>query len=117
MIVAMTKQDVVQLCTSFLGAVADRPFSDSDMIVVRHQANRKWFAVILERNGELAVNLKCDPMQADFLRRAYDGVVPAWHMNKTHWNTVFVHRVPEPELAQMVEQSYQLTQPRKKKKR
>ena len=51
---------------------------------MRHRANKKSFALIYERNGKLYVNLKCDPMEADFLRQAFVDVTPAYHMNKVH---------------------------------
>ena len=61
------------------------------------------------------VNLKCDPMEADFLRRVYEGVTPAYHMNKTHWNTVYFDSdVPDDEFIRMTEISFNLT--RKKRK-
>jgi len=51
---------------------------------MRHRANTKSFALIYERDGKLYVNLKCDPFEADFLRQAFEGVIPGWHMKKEH---------------------------------
>ena len=42
----------------------------------------------MRHGGQLYLNLKCDPMEAEFFRRVYEGVIPGYHMNKTHWNTV-----------------------------
>lgn len=54
-------------------------------------------------------------MSADFLRSAFAGVVPAYHMNKVHWNTVLLDsEVPWDELQQMVRQSYELTKPKQR---
>lgn len=61
------------------------------------------------KNGEPIVNLKCDPAQALALRDVFEEVFPAYHMNKTHWNSVFVSgSVPLPELHRMVDHSYAL---------
>ena len=66
----------------------------------------KWFA-----------NLKCDPLEADFLRKAFKGVVPAYHMNKVHWNTVYLDSdVPDEEIRRMTLSSFNLTAGKKKKR-
>jgi predicted DNA-binding protein (MmcQ/YjbR family) len=102
-------------------AYEDYPFDDPDEVgawaVMRHRANRKGFAHIFERNGKLCVNLKCDPIEADFLRQAYRDITPAYHMNKTHWNTVTLGGdVPEHELERMIGHSYDLIKPKVKKR-
>jgi predicted DNA-binding protein (MmcQ/YjbR family) len=71
----------------------------------------KMFA-LLGRTGEHeSVNLKADPEEAWLLRRQYEGsVLPGYHMNKRHWNTVVLDgKVPGEEVLEMLEQSYQLT--------
>ena len=81
---------------------------------MRHFGNKRVFAFISERNG-LFVNLKCDPTEADFLRRTFKSVTPAYHMNKTHWNTVVINGdVPIGLLREMIKSSYNLTKPKKK---
>ena len=73
------------------------------------------FALILERDAKLCINLKCEPMQADFLRKVYPTVIPAYHMNKTHWNTVIVDgSIPQEELFEMIASSYDLIKPKRK---
>lgn len=55
------------------------------------------------------VNLKCDPERAVELRERYMGIVPGWHMNKKHWNTVHLRSdVPESLLHDMIRDSYGL---------
>ena len=114
----MTKQQYIEHCRSILGAEVDQPFDDDfDTWVARHSDNRKWFALIFNVKDRPAVNLKCDPMEADFLRSVYDGVAPAYHMNKTHWNTVYFDAdVPDEELIRMTETSFALTKTKKKGK-
>lgn len=122
----MTRRELIDYCLTFTAAYEDYPFDDgaahSDdgaWTVIRHRTSKKGFAHIYERNGKLCVNLKCDPLEADFLRQAYENVTPAYHMNKTHWNTVILEGecagappVPEDELKRMIEHSYDLIKPK-----
>jgi predicted DNA-binding protein (MmcQ/YjbR family) len=128
---AMTRQDLIDFCLSLPAAYEDYPFDDgaahSDngaWTVVRHRTNKKGFAHIYERNGNLCINLKYDPFEADFLRQAYESVTPGWHMNKVHWNTVTLGAgpscasdVPEDELKRMIERSYDLIKPKARVKK
>ncbi len=111
----MTKQQYLDYCRTLPNVLTDQPFDeDFNTWVVRHKASRKWFALVMEHNEADVVNLKCDPMEADFLRKAFEGVTEAYHMNKTHWNTVYLASdVPDEELKRMTENSYKLTQAKK----
>jgi len=113
----MTRQQLIDFCLAFPLAYEDYPFDDimdaGAWTVMRHHANKKSFALICERNGKLYVNLKCDPMEADFLRQAFVDVMPAYHMNKVHWNTVAPGGdVPDDVLRRMIERSYDLIKPK-----
>ena len=107
----MTKEEYLDFCGNLGGAELDSPFDeDFETVVARHSDNRKWFALVMEHNGKWIVNLKCDPMEADFLRKAFEGVTPAYHMNKTHWNTVYLNSdVPREEIERMTLASFELT--------
>ena len=96
----MTREAYLNYCAGLPGAVVDQPFpEDFQSWVARHWDSRKWFALVMKVDGRDAVNLKCSPMEADLLRSAYTGVRPGYHMNKTHWNTVYLESdVPEEEL-------------------
>lgn len=116
----MTRQELVDYCLTFPAAYEDYPFDkiadDNPWTVMRHLTNKKSFALIFERHGKLCVNLKCKPLEADFLRQAYEAVIPGFHMNKEHWNTVVLGGdVPEEELKWMIGQSYDLIKPKGKK--
>jgi len=119
----MTRKELIAHCLTFPAAYEDYPFDDDSAhpddgkwAVMRHRANRKGFAHIYERNGKLCINLKCEPLEADFLRKAFDDISPAYHMNKTHWLGVSVDGdVPEGELKRLIENSYNLTKPKNKK--
>ena len=62
------------------------------------------------RNNKLYLNVKTDPNYSDILRNTYDYIIPAYHMNKEHWNTIIVdEKVDKTLVKEMIEQSYQLT--------
>lgn len=114
----MTKNEYLEFCGTIAAAVSDTPFEDdAESVVIRHRDTRKWFALVMNLNGRDIVNLKCEPMEADFLRNAYEGVVPAYHMNKVHWNTVFLESdVPDEEIKRMTENSFGLTEKKTRRK-
>ena len=110
----MTKRELIDYCLTCPAAFEDYPFGPASA-VMKHSGNGKMFALIGERNGTVYINLKCEPMRADFLRRLYKGVAPGWHMNKTHWNTVTMGAdVPAADLHGMIRHSFDLTKPSKK---
>ena len=119
----MTRRELIDLCLGYPGSYEDYPFDDctnpagggTSWTVMRHRGNKKSFALIFERDG-LCVNLKCEPMRADFLRRALPGVSPGYHMNKEHWNTVRPDLISREDLAAMIDESFALTRPKPKRK-
>lgn len=121
----MTRQELIDFCLTFPATYEDYPFDDGTAYsgdgawtVMRHRINKKGFAHIYERKGELCINLKCDPFEAGFLRQAFMNVTPGWHMNKVHWNTVKLSGdVPEDELKRMVAGSYDLIKPKVRKRK
>jgi carbonic anhydrase len=95
--------------------VEDYPF-DETAAVIKHSGNKKMFALIAHMDGRLYINLKCEPFKADFLRSVFQSVVSGWHMNKTHWNTVYIDGdVPQEEVFEMIQHSYDLVKPKAKK--
>ena len=110
----MTRRELIDLCLTFLGAYEDYPF-DETTPVIRHLLNKKTFALIVD-NPELAVNLKCEPMQAEEFRKQFEGCTPGYHMSKKHWNTVLANGdVPYDMLVNMIAHSHALTAPKNKK--
>lgn len=115
----MTKEQLIEYALTFSGAASDRPFEgDTETVVLRHSDTGKWFGIIMKLEGRDIVNLKCEPANADFLRSVYKGVIPAYHMNKVHWNTVYLDSdVPDEELENMMNGSFILTSKSKKKRK
>ena len=113
----MIKRELIDYCLTYPSSYEDYPFDDT-AAVMRHNVNKKMFALIAERHGKLYINLKCDPVRADNLRIIFDSVTGGWHMNKDHWNTIYIDGdVPEDELYEMIEHSYDLIKPKVKKRK
>lgn len=107
----VNRTDYLAFCRGIPGTVVDQPFQDDFVsTIARHADTGKWFAAILRHDGRDFVNLKCDPVEADFLRGAYAGITPAYHMNKTHWITVYFDSdVPDDLLRSLTMSSLRLT--------
>ncbi|MFJ5552257.1 MmcQ/YjbR family DNA-binding protein [Streptomyces sp. NPDC093225] len=101
----MTPAELRAFCLSFNAAVEEFPF-DTETSVFKVLG--KMFALSALDGRPLTVNLKCEPELAVRLRAEHPAIVPGWHMNKRHWNTVTVDGVPEGMLRELVEDSYDL---------
>lgn len=103
----MTPQELRALCLSFNAAVEDFPFNPETSVF---KVRGKLFALTALDARPLTVNLKCDPEDAVRLRTDHPGlIVPGWHMNKRHWNTVTVDgELPDRLVRELVEDSYDL---------
>ena len=105
-----TRKEVTSFCNAMEQVIEDYPFHESNWALMRHKKNRKTFACIYEREGKIWVNVKCDPEWRNFFRSAFPSVIPAYHMNKTHWNSIILDgTVPDKDIKRMIEESYELT--------
>lgn len=105
------KQEVIAYCLTYQDVYEDYPFHDPNWCVIRHKKSKRVFAWIFEKDGLIWINVKCDPEWREFWRSAYDAVKPAYHLNKTHWNSIVLDgTVPDQEIGRMIEESYRLTQ-------
>ena len=78
--------------------------------VFRHKKNKKWFGIIMDVKGEVYFNVKTEPNYSDLLRNSYNYIIPAYHMNKEHWNTIIISKNVDKKLLQeLINQSYELT--------
>ena len=113
-----TRQDIIEYCLSLNDTYEDYPFHDFNWTVMRHKVNKKMFAAIYEHMGCIWINVKCDPSLTYMLRSAFESVVPAYHMNKYHWNSIILDgTVPSDDIKNMIEDSYELTKPKRKESR
>ena len=99
----MNIEELFDYCLSVEGAEATTPF-DASTIVMKVMG--KMFAMIPTDADRLCITLKCDPEKAVKLREEYDCVVSAFHMNKTHWNTIYLDGdMPEKEIKKWINHS------------
>jgi len=64
----------------------------------------------------LQINVKCDPERAILLRAQYSSILPGYHMNKKHWNSIIIdNSVPDSLILELILHSYELVLPKKKK--
>ena len=109
------RKEAIGYCLTFKDVYEDYPFHDPNWCVMRHKSTKKTFALIYEKDNNIWINVKCDPEWRDFWRNAFASVVPAYHMNKTHWNSIILDgSVPEQDIRRMIAESYDLTLDRKK---
>jgi O-6-methylguanine DNA methyltransferase len=94
---------------SFPAAYQDAPFHDDNWQLVRVRGSKKAFLWTYQRNGFINLNVKVNPEWRDFWRNAYASVVPGWHQNKQHWNTIILDgTIPEDVVRRMIAESYDL---------
>ncbi len=106
----ITRDEAIAACMKLPGVYEDYPFNDFNWTVMRHESNRKMFAAIYRREGSIWMNLKAEPLRGDFLKSVFPAVVPAYHMNKTHWISVILDgSVPDADILRMIEESHRLT--------
>jgi len=88
------------------GAKLGYPFGEEAAV---YKVADKMFALIAEKTSPLRVSLKCDPSLAETLRAKYESVLPGYHLNKRHWNTLILSgQLPEEEVLGLIDHSYHL---------
>ncbi len=101
----MTLEEFRAHCIQKPGFSEDFPFGPETLVF---RVAEKVFA-LMDTDLFQSVNLKCDPERAIELREQYAGIVPGYHMNKRHWNTVAADgSVPDRLLLELVDHSYEL---------
>ena len=105
----MSHKEVEEYLLSFPNARLDYPFGKDT--AVYKTSDDKMFALIAEGSAPLRISLKCDPILAQTLRERYESVMPGYHLNKKHWNTIICSgQLPDEEIFGFVRHSYQLVQ-------
>lgn len=105
----MEREDVLNYGLSFPDTYQDAPFRDANWQLVRVRQSKKVFLWTYEMDGYLRLNVKVSPESRDFWRGAYSSVVPGYHQNKEHWNTLILDgTIPETDVFQMIKESYAL---------
>ena len=110
-----TREEVLNYGLSFDDVYMDAPFRDDNWILVRHKDNKKAFLWSYEYEGQMRINVKVDPEKRELWRSAYESVIPGYHQNKEHWNTIILDgSVPDKDIKMMIGDSYDLTVSSKK---
>ncbi len=88
------------------GSMVDFPF---DQVTLVFKVGGKMFALITLDEQPLRMNLKCDPSKAEALRDCFASIIPGYHMNKRHWNTLILDgSLPDDLILSLVDDSYTL---------
>jgi predicted DNA-binding protein (MmcQ/YjbR family) len=99
----MTFQEIDTYLLSKQGATFDYPFNQEVRV---YRVAEKIFALMVDKQP-LSINLKCNPVYALELRSIYNAIIPGYHMNKKHWNTVMVEGdVDDKLLKELIDHSY-----------
>ena len=102
----MTHKQVEDYLLSLPEAKLDYPFGEG---VAVYKIKDKMFALVREKNEPVQISLKCDPLLAETLRQKYDTVMPGYHLNKKHWNTiVLTGQLDWQEVEGLINHSYNL---------
>ena len=104
-----TVWEAVNFGLSFENTYIDTPFRKADWKLLRIKESKKAFLCIYERDGFVNLNVKVDPAWRDFWRNTYLSVVPGYHKNKEHWNTIILDgSIKDEDIKRMIAESYDL---------
>jgi O-6-methylguanine DNA methyltransferase len=104
-----TREDALSFGLSFPDTYQEAPFHDTNWQLVRVRGSKKAFLWTYEKDGYIHLNVKVDPQWRDFWRAAFLSVLPGWHQNKEHWNTIILDgTIPEADIKRMIAESYDL---------
>jgi predicted DNA-binding protein (MmcQ/YjbR family) len=107
----MNIEEIRDYCLSLPEVEETLPFGP-DVLV--YKVNGKVFLLLPLETDELRLNVKCNPERALELREQYDCVLPGYHMNKKHWNTIVIDgTIPETLIRSWIDHSYDLVKGRK----
>jgi len=102
----MDHKTVEEYILSMPNAKLDYPFGEG---VAVYKVRDKMFALITEGKQPVNLSLKADPGLSKLLREKYETVMPGYHLNKKHWNTlVLTGQLPWDEIQALIRHSYQL---------
>ena len=108
----MTHKDFDEYLLSYPNTWLDFPFGEGTSVYkIGHKetGEGKLFAIITDDSKPLRISLKCDPQLALNLREKYESIVPGYHLNKKHWNTVIcTGQLSDDEIKDLIRHSYEL---------
>ncbi|HSX34213.1 MAG TPA: MmcQ/YjbR family DNA-binding protein [Candidatus Saccharimonadales bacterium] len=102
----VSHKEVEDYLLTMPNAVLDYPFGEG---VAVYKVADKMFALVKEGSTPVSISLKCDPTLAKHLREKYESVMPGYHLNKKHWNTIIISgQLSWEEVQDLIRHSYQL---------
>ena len=102
----MSHKEVEEYILSMPNSRLDYPFGKDTAV---YKTGDKMFALIAEGSSPVSLSLKCDPKLAEILREKYETVMPGYHLNKKHWNTILLTgQLPWEEVKGLILLSYNL---------
>ena len=108
----MTHKEIEKYLLSLPNTWLDFPFGEDVSVYKvgsKETGEGKLFAIIADESKPLRVSLKCDPQLAEVLREKYETVLPGYHLNKKHWNTIICSgQLPDEEIKSLALLSYNL---------
>jgi len=106
----MNHKTVEEYILSMPNAFLDYPFGEGVAVYkVPDGEKDKMFALIQEGKEPVQLSLKCDPLLAETLRERYESVLPGYHLNKKHWNTLLLTgQLSWEEVQDLIRLSYRL---------
>ncbi len=108
----MTHKEFEKYLLSFPNTWLDFPFGEGTSVYKvgdKAAGEGKLFAIITDGSKPLRVSLKCDPGLARMLREKYESVLPGYHLNKKHWNTIICSgQLDDEEIKDLARLSYNL---------
>ena len=108
----MTHKELEEYILNFPNTWLDYPFGEGTSVYKvgnRETGEGKLFAIIADDSKPLRISLKCDPLLATNLREKYESVLPGYHLNKKHWNTILcTGQLSQDEIYDLIRLSYNL---------
>src|SRR6188508_1876026 len=104
------RKELEEYLLSMSNAWLDYPFGEDVAVYkVGPKDESKMFALVAEKSHPVRISLKCDPLLAVTLREKYESVMPGYHLNKKHWNTILLTgQLAWPEVQDLIRHSYLL---------
>ena len=108
----MTHKELEDYLLEFPNTWLDFPFGEGVSVYKAGNPETKegkLFAIIADKSKPLRVSLKCDPVLAQTLREKYESVLPGYHLNKKHWNTIIMTgQLDDEDVKDLARLSYRL---------
>lgn len=98
-------------CLAKPRSVRSTPFGPEPYV---YKIGGKIFALLGHWQGKEIVSVKCDPDRSTSLRASFASIVPGYHLNKEHWNTLFLDgSLDESLISELIDHSYDLVKPKR----